>query len=157
MIHYHIGDATRPEDTIDIGSEKNVVITHICNDIGKWGAGFVLELSKRWPEAERAYRGLDFSAPLLGTVQFVKTLGDRFTIANMIAQHSVRSVKNPKPIRYDSLQKCLREVNEYAKLYDAIVCGPRFGSGLAMGNWEKIKQTINEALVDVDVHIFDLG
>lgn len=40
-ILYIKGDATAP-----IGSGVKV-ITHICNDIGGWGKGFVLALSKK--------------------------------------------------------------------------------------------------------------
>ena len=49
-ILYIKGDATAP-----IGSGVKV-ITHICNDIGGWGKGFVLALSKKWKMPEEAYR-----------------------------------------------------------------------------------------------------
>ena len=49
MIHYCIGDATYPNG---IG---NMIIPHICNDIGGWGAGFVLAISKRWKLPEQKY------------------------------------------------------------------------------------------------------
>lgn len=39
-IIYIKGDATSPI------SPGNKIITHICNDIGGWGKGFVLALSK---------------------------------------------------------------------------------------------------------------
>ncbi|RKW18275.1 MAG: Appr-1-p processing protein, partial [Capnocytophaga sp.] len=41
-IKYIKADATFPQ------SEGNIIIPHICNDIGAWGKGFVLALSKRW-------------------------------------------------------------------------------------------------------------
>ena len=44
-IRYVTGDATRPE------GEGPKIIVHICNDIGAWGRGFVLALSKRFKEA----------------------------------------------------------------------------------------------------------
>lgn len=47
-ILYIKGDATAP-----IGSGVKV-ITHICNDIGGWGKGFVLALSKKWKMPEEA-------------------------------------------------------------------------------------------------------
>jgi len=47
-INYVRGDATVP-------SVKGVkVIAHVCNDSGGWGKGFVLALSRRWPEPEEA-------------------------------------------------------------------------------------------------------
>ena len=47
MIHYLKADATAPQ------TEGNIIITHICNDIGAWGKGFVLALSKRWKTPEK--------------------------------------------------------------------------------------------------------
>lgn len=43
------GDATNPQ------AKGPKVIAHICNDRGAWGKGFVLAISKRWPEPEAAY------------------------------------------------------------------------------------------------------
>lgn len=40
-ITYLKGDATNPQ------SEENKIIAHICNDIGGWGKGFVVAISKR--------------------------------------------------------------------------------------------------------------
>ncbi|MER7985968.1 hypothetical protein ABTY53_10250, partial [Streptomyces noursei] len=72
-IVYVKGDATAPQG-------KGVkMIVHVCNDLGGWGRGFVLALSRRWPEPERAYRRWhrerarnDFG---LGAVQFVPVAG----------------------------------------------------------------------------------
>jgi O-acetyl-ADP-ribose deacetylase (regulator of RNase III) len=49
-ISYLIGDAT-PPDRLGPG-----VIAHVCNDSGGWGKGFVLEISRLWPEPEAEYR-----------------------------------------------------------------------------------------------------
>lgn len=49
-ITYLKDDATCPQ------AKGNRVICHICNDIGGWGKGFVLVLSRRWPEPEAGYR-----------------------------------------------------------------------------------------------------
>ena len=66
------GDATSPN------MEGIKIIAHICNDIGGWGKGFVLALSKRWQQPEKEYRkwfkeGLKFH---LGGVQFVQVRVD---------------------------------------------------------------------------------
>ena len=50
MIHYLEGDATNPK------VPGNKIIAHVCNDIGGWGRGFVLSLSKKWKLPEVAYR-----------------------------------------------------------------------------------------------------
>ena len=39
-INYLKGDATEP-------TKKPAIICHVCNDIGGWGRGFVLALSKK--------------------------------------------------------------------------------------------------------------
>jgi len=49
-LNYINGDATKPIGT------GNRIITHCCNDLGFWNAGFVKALSRRWSEPERAYR-----------------------------------------------------------------------------------------------------
>jgi O-acetyl-ADP-ribose deacetylase (regulator of RNase III) len=49
-ITYLTGDATAPVGT---GTK---IIAHVCNDIGRWGKGFVLVISKRWPEPEHAFK-----------------------------------------------------------------------------------------------------
>jgi len=64
VIAYVVGDATRPE------GQGPRVIVHVCNDIGGWGRGFVLALSRAYPEAERRYRawharGEDDGAPFV--------------------------------------------------------------------------------------------
>lgn len=51
-ITYVRGDATAPR------GEGVKLIVHCCNDPGGWGRGFVLALSRRWPEPEAAYREL---------------------------------------------------------------------------------------------------
>lgn len=83
-ITYIKGDATQPN-----GSGIKI-ITHICNDIGGWGKGFVLALSKKWKIPEEAYRQWHRSQEdfQLGMVQFVKVEEDIY-IANMIGQHGI--------------------------------------------------------------------
>src|ERR1700722_6016752 len=44
------GDATSPQ------ARGVKIIAHICNDLGNWGKGFVLAISARWPEPEKAYQ-----------------------------------------------------------------------------------------------------
>jgi hypothetical protein len=40
-IAYHVGDATMP-----VGDGPKILV-HICNNIGAWGRGFVVALSRR--------------------------------------------------------------------------------------------------------------
>lgn len=151
-IQYLKGDATAPK------AHGHQVIVHVCNDIGKWGKGFVLAISKRWQEPEQAYKQSfnGSSKPTLGTVQFVQ-VSDSITIANVIGQHGIRSPRNktaPAPIRYDAVLEGLHQVMDYAINRDASVHMPRIGCGLAGGIWENIEPLIKTSLIEKGVNVF---
>ncbi len=142
------GDATRP------GGSGNRIVCHVCNDIGTWGAGFVVALSRRWPEPEEAYREWHASGshpPLaLGEVQFVQVEEDVW-VANMVAQRGTRPSDGTSPIRYDALERCLRTAARRAGELDASLHMPRIGAGLAGGDWGRIRTIIAEAIAAADV------
>lgn len=151
-INYLKGDATNP-----IGDGKKI-ICHICNNIGGWGAGFVLALSKKWSEPEARYRAWYKSKDQsfkLGNVQFVVVEED-IVIANMIGQHLTYPIidkdgKTVPPIRYNSLEHCLNKVADYANENNCSVHMPKIGAGLAGGDWNRIESLINKCLVEKDI------
>lgn len=145
-INYTNGDATAPQ-----GDGKKI-ICHICNDIGAWGAGFVLALSNRWNYPEHFYRARK-SYPL-GHVDILAVETDTW-VANMIAQHGIRHTTSGPPIRYKSLTAALMKVNKVAKRLNASLHMPRIGSGLAGGDWKTIERII-ETIVQVPVTVYDL-
>lgn len=67
-IEYLRGDATAA-----LGSGSRILV-HVCNDVGKWGKGFVLAISRRWnlPELQFKawFRGETGQPFALGEVQF---------------------------------------------------------------------------------------
>ncbi len=82
-INYSTGDATAPD------GEGPKIIVHVCNDKGGWGKGFVVAVSKRWPEPEAQYRRWSKEggeAPFaLGQVQFVEVEPEYDTSGRFIA------------------------------------------------------------------------
>lgn len=151
-ITYITGDATQPQ-----GNGK-IIIPHICNDIGAWGAGFVLALSKRWKGPEETYRKAKKNLGL-GLVQFVR-VEDNIWVANMVAQHDIRpDDEGRSPIRYNALKACLFTVAEMAIEVNASIHMPRIGAGLAGGNWDRIELIIEETLVrdGIDVTVYNFG
>lgn len=152
-IEYIIGDATEP-----IGEGKKIIV-HICNDIGAWGKGFVLALSRKWKEPEQEYRTLARNQNhklKLGLIQSVEVTKD-ITVINMVAQHNIYPIQDSngvivQPIRYEALRECLEQVMYQAKLNDASVHMPMIGAGLAGGDWNIIEQIINETLIAYDVN-----
>ncbi|MBN1174451.1 MAG: macro domain-containing protein [Micromonosporaceae bacterium] len=148
------GDATVPQ------AAGPKIIAHICNDLGGWGKGFVLAVSRRWPEPERAYRrwhreraGNDFG---LGAVQLVQVRPDIW-VANMVGQHGMRAGSGGPPIRYEAVARCLGTVADQALRLGASVHLPRIGCGLAGGRWERVEPIIVEHLCarDVPTTVYD--
>jgi O-acetyl-ADP-ribose deacetylase (regulator of RNase III) len=146
-IRYTIGDATRPF------ADGAKIICHTCNDIGAWGAGFVVALSRRWPEPEKVYREWhggrrpDDMPFALGSAQFVSVQTD-ITVANMIGQHGIaqRGHMGAPPVRYEAIRQALRHVADYATAQSASVHMPRIGAGLAGGDWTTIERIIEDEL-----------
>lgn len=156
-ITYLVGDATQPT------AAGTKIIVHICNDIGMWGKGFVLAISKRWKAPEQVYKS-SFSAvkkPALGDVQFI-TVENDIIVANIIGQQGVRSPrhnKSPAPIRYPAIRQGLIAVSEYAMQHNASVHMPRIGCGLAGGRWEEIEPIIEETLTqkNIETNVYDFA
>ncbi|MFE0963360.1 macro domain-containing protein [Streptomyces fungicidicus] len=155
-ITYVRGDATVP-------SVKGVkIVAHVCNDIGGWGKGFVLAVSRRWPEPERAYRtwyreraSNDFA---LGALQLVRV--ERYVwVANMIGQRGVRTGSKGVPVRYEAIGTALGLLAGRATELNASVHMPRIGCGLAGGTWSRVEPLITERLVrrGVPVTVYDHG
>ena len=143
-IIYLKGDATSPQ------AKGAKIIAHICNDLGGWGKGFVVAISKRWPEAENDYRDWhrnrssnDFG---LGATRFVH-VEDYIWIANMVGQRGMKIGSNGPPIRYDAVEACLDAVANKALEIEASVHMPRIGCGLAGGKWDRIEPVVEKALV----------
>lgn len=94
MIHYLKGDATRPV-------KLPAMIPHIVNDLGAWGAGFVIAITKRFgPGPEYSYRlwaqsKEDFR---LGKIQIVNVYNN-IHVVNMIAQSGLISCVLNKSIK----------------------------------------------------------
>ena len=148
QIHYLTGDATAPVGT------GNKVIAHICNDIGAWGAGFVLALSKRWPQPKEEYLKIR-PALVLGLVQLVQ-VEKEIWVANMVAQKDIRVRDGVPPIRYAALKECLTTLSHDAKELRASVHMPRIGCGLAGGRWEMVEPLVQETLSGTEVFVYDL-
>ncbi|MFL9482835.1 macro domain-containing protein [Chitinophagaceae bacterium LWZ2-11] len=148
-IEYIKGDATAPI------APGNKIIVHICNDIGGWGKGFVVAISKRWKEPEMKYREwynskVDFS---LGEAQFVQVEKEVW-VANVIGQHKISySGAGVAPIRYDAVAEGLQKVGVFAKEINASVHMPRIGCGLAGGTWDKIEPLIKDAITSIEIPV----
>jgi hypothetical protein len=128
---------------------NKVLIPHVCNDVGAWGAGFVIPLGRTYPLAREEYLQMStVDGYQLGHTGFVK-VAPNVTVANMIAQ----GMGGQRPLRYNALSKCLDTVGDYADQYDMGIVAPMFGSGLAGGNWLFIEEMINDAWIDRGIKV----
>jgi len=146
------------------------MIMHIVNTAGGWGAGFVVAISKRWPEPESQYRKWyrakthpQFGDFALGNVGWA-LVEPELWIANMIAQtgygksgrdqHKTDEAELP-PIRYDALRTCLTKVAQSALPKKATIHAPRIGCALSGGSWSRVEPLIQETMPDLQVFIYD--
>jgi O-acetyl-ADP-ribose deacetylase (regulator of RNase III) len=146
-INYVKGDATRP-----LG-DGNKIIVHVCNDVGGWGRGFVMAISKRWSEPEKKYREWAKSNEnfQLGEVQFVQ-VEPTIWVANMIGQRDIKAgMDGTPPVRYDAIKAGLATIGTFAFKINASVHMPRIGCVLAGGTWDNIEPSIIECLSSVGV------
>ncbi|WP_043471070.1 macro domain-containing protein [Kitasatospora sp. MBT66] len=154
-IDYVRGDATAP-----LGKGVKV-IAHVCNDLGGWGRGFVLAVSRRWAEPEAAYRRWhrersknDFG---LGAVQLVQVT-EYLWVANLIGQRGIRTGRSSgPPVRYEAIDTALATLGGHALSLGASVHMPRIGCGLAGGRWETVEPLVRARLTErgVPVTVYD--
>lgn len=156
-LSYVKGDATHPQG----GGPK--IITHSCNDLGRWGSGFTGKLSKRWPDLGNIFMAWyrrkkleagETSGPMgLGEVQLIPVEEDLW-VANIIGQHGVgMGVGGRAPIRYDALRSGLIHVYRYAIIHEASVHMPKMGVGQAGGHWGNIEHMIKALMAHRGVRV----
>jgi hypothetical protein len=144
-------------------SGSTVIIPHVCNNIGGFGAGFSGDIEKKFPEV-----AINFSLGgkiKLGNTQFITVVENiitkhRLIIANMVAQNGTISSKNRRPLHYPSLVKCMVSVADLAQSLTQTdkkikICAPKFGSGLAGGNWNFIADLIDDIWSNHSVMVFN--
>lgn len=141
------GSATSPTPSGGAG----IIIAHLCNQKGRWGAGFVLAVNDLSLSAKFAYKALckDHNGNVpLGTTQFVEVKPDVW-VANMIAQNGVDKSVDACLVDYKALSECLNKTFDRARLLGCNVHIPSgMGSGLAGGDEAMIHSLINGAALN---------
>jgi len=151
MINYLIGDVTNP-----IGQGKKIIV-HCCNDVGLWGSGVVLAISKKWKQPEKEFKSLSISENIIGNTQIVLVEDDIF-VANIIGQHNIHENEfRVPPIRYEAILVGLKKVVELAKSTDATIHMPRIGCFRAGGRWSIMEKVIESVVENIDVYVYDFN
>lgn len=140
------------------GKPGTIIIAHVCNDLGVFGAGFVVPLGRHFPEARDEYlkwsKSKNSVQPfMLGETQVVFTGKGSFEkrfICNMVAQRGVGGVR---PLRYNALIKCMETVATLAVDHDIPIHAPMFGSKLAGGDWNLIEKLIEDCWLQRNITV----
>jgi Zn-dependent peptidase ImmA (M78 family)/O-acetyl-ADP-ribose deacetylase (regulator of RNase III) len=150
-----IGDALTPR------GDGVCIVAHIVPDTSSaWGGwGFASQIKKKHPETWRHYQSIAEleGLPLALGKCFKGKLSTGVPLLNMVAQRGVGPSKTPR-IRYVALEKCLRQLAEWAKELNATVHMPKIGAGHAGGDWEVIRELILDLVVKqgIGVTIYSL-
>jgi O-acetyl-ADP-ribose deacetylase (regulator of RNase III) len=152
MIKYMKGDVLKSA----LLKKEKVVIPHICNNMGGWGAGFVVAISNIWPGPEKSYRewSRDPDSFRLGNLELVQVTPD-IRICNMIAQDGFVTRYRKRAVDYKALEICLKKISDHVSK-DNIIMMPRIGCGLGGGSWEEVEEIINKTLNEFQIEVYSL-
>jgi hypothetical protein len=144
---------------------STVIVPHVCNNLNVFGAGFAANVATEFPVVKLNFHMLGNKAKL-GHSQFVNTYEDpnykhKIVFANMIAQNKLINKSNPRPLNYEALVMCMKEVRSYTHDLNIrfpenkveIHC-PKFGSGLAGGDWNFIACLIDDIWSSIPVFVY---
>jgi hypothetical protein len=141
----------------NVGS--TVFVPHVCNNIDLFGAGFAQQVAEHYPSVKQDYHllGKNFLKNNLGYSQILKVYEDnkhkhKLFFVNMISQNGIKNPNNTRPLNYLALAKSMALLSNYIVMNTGftnnsekieIHC-PKFGSGLAGGNWNFISDLIED-------------
>ncbi len=136
------------------------IILHGCNCFCKMGSGVAKAVSEAYPlalHADLETKVGDYTK--LGNYTVVPSKANKKSankiiyIINCYIQYNYGRAKK-QYVDYDALRLCLRKVNfRYPNKHIGM---PRIGAGLGGGDWNIIKQIIEEELKDMKVTIVKL-
>lgn len=133
-------------DLFKLAPKKNILIPHVCNHHFVAESGFVVPLTKNFPQWKKDYKNygkqfcqdsINTGVPL-GDVVYTKCV--KIHIASMIAQ----TLGGKRPLYYNYLVMCMEDVLEYSYKRQLDIHCPAFGSGLAGGNFDFIQCLIED-------------
>jgi hypothetical protein len=158
------------DNTKQIISNKDkgstIIVPHVCNNLGVFGGGFAAQLGNKYPVVKQNFELLGNKIPL-GKVQYItiateNTYKHHIIVANMVAQNGIIGTSNRRPLNYEALVKSMCAVRQFIldfnKTHDTrteIHC-PKFGSGLAGGNWQFIENLIQDIWSDIPIYVYIL-
>lgn len=146
------GDVIETARKVAARTKQLVVIPHVCNNRATMGAGVALALAIEWPSILPEYQELCMQPKPLGRQTRVEVQKD-IIVCNMIAQDGFAGEPGVVPLQYAALGMCMGELRDYLTEHPGSIVAPRFGAGLAGGNWGVIKKFIHEVWTAADINV----
>lgn len=154
----------------DLLTSNMDIIGHQTNCVGVMGAGIAYHIKNKYPKVFIEYKKLcdkhNNGQGLLGKCQVVSESGDIIDYNSLIADSKSIFIANlfgqngfggGIQTQYAHLKTSLVELKVIAKENDLWVGLPyKLGSGLAGGDWNIVKQMIEEVFIDYPVTIYKL-
>lgn len=146
---------------------STVIVPHVCNNIDLFGAGFAAQVADRYPDVKTNYHllGKNFLKNNFGHAQFIKVKEDtkyrhKLYFVNMIAQNGIKNSKNLRPLNYAALTRSMSMIssfilNDLRGSEKIEIHAPKFGSGLAGGNWNFISDLIQDIWGNYNIFIYN--
>jgi len=127
------------------------IIAHGVNCQNKMGSGVAKVLYTKWPKVKEAYhdyfvlyQDLDTSK-YLGKISAAPIVEADRVILNCFTQQNYGYDAGQQYLNYEALSKCMHKVLIYCMNHNQMqVAIPKIGCGLAGGNWNTVKDIINE-------------
>lgn len=128
-------------------------IVHGCNAQGVMGSGVAKAIRDKWPHVYQNYRDIYEEAGLnLGEAHPV-LITPELKVWNAITQN-LYGASGGRFVSYDAVEVCFRNINEYiatgfesmADLQPREIHIPLIGAGLGGGNWEIIREIIEQTV-----------
>lgn len=145
MVHYKKGDLFQaPED----------LLAHGVNCIGAFGSGVAAGMAHNHRKARDYYfEKHSNDSWKLGEVQFLVS-GNKW-IANCATQFQCypRNVCNAD---YPAIRTCMEGVKLFAQKNNLSIAIPKIGCGLAGGDWDTVKEILEDVFQDYDVTVYEL-
>lgn len=129
------------------------LITHGCNCFCTMGSGIAPQIANAFPETRiadnKTIKG-DISKLGKYSSAISRTIGNNdITIVNSYTQYGFDPKK--RQLEYGAIRSCMMKINNDFKTMHIGI--PLIGCGLAGGDWNIVKQIIQEELTDIYVTI----
>lgn len=137
----------------DILASNEAIIVHGCNCSGGFGSGIAGQISRKYPEAKRAYlTAYERRWTRLGNYDVVY-VNESLRIVNAFTQQKYGPVDQGPYVSYPAIRSIIQQLS---KQFPDGFAMPKMGAGLAGGNWEVIEKIINEETPNTPVRVYTL-